>query len=103
MCRARIDCEGGALRLADPNSIDWRTQRELTGVSMPLEFVSRRQGREFLVRLRLIPERDRGDVVLQRKVAPSRLPAKVLDSHLQLAFKANRVRYVPAIEAETLL
>src|SRR5438105_3743242 len=57
--------------------------------------------------LRLIPEGSRGDVVLQRQIAPflersvmdgRRAPAQRLNRHAQIFFEANRIHHVPAIQ-----
>ena len=57
----------------------------------------------------MIPESNRGDVVLQRQIAAvlerSRFgpPSERLHGDAQIAFEANWIREMPAIEPEALL
>src|ERR1022692_2939888 len=71
--------------------------------SVQLQLVSAGQTGKLFVRFRLIPKRDGGDVVLQLQVASAGLPAERLNRHLQILLEANRVRDVPAIQAEARL
>ena len=71
--------------------------------SMQLQFVARRQRWKRLMWLFLIPEGDRGDVVLQELVASVRLPAQCLNRHLEIVLEPDGVRDVPPIEAKSLL
>src|SRR5205823_6662826 len=71
--------------------------------SIDLELILLRQLRERRVRLGLIPERGRGDVVPQREVSATITPADGLDRDRQVLPKADRVHDVPAIQAEPLL
>ena len=72
-----------------------------------LQGVQVRQLRERGMRLGLVPERGRGDVVLQGQIAPlsgERLaPAERLDRHAQVSLEPDGVEHVPAIQPETLL
>jgi len=52
--------------------------------------------------LGLIPISDRGNVVGEQFVLAIVPPAQRLDGHLQVALKADRVRYVPAVEAPVI-
>ena len=70
---------------------------------MQFQFVAAGKFGEFFVRLGLIPKRHGRDVVLQRQIAPARLPAEVLNGDFEIVLETNRVGNVPAIEAETLL
>src|SRR5580704_3312021 len=56
-----------------------------------LELVAVGQRRIRRVRTQLVPEGDRGDVVLQRKVAAARLPTQSLNGDLQVPLEPHRV------------
>src|SRR5262249_18305849 len=71
--------------------------------SMPLQLIPRRKLREFLMRLALIPKRNRRHIVLSRQIAATRLPAQDLDGHLEIALESYRVHDMPAIQAESFL
>src|SRR6266487_2535907 len=51
----------------------------------------------------LVPERDRGNVILQGQVATTAAPAQSLNSYTQILLKTNGVHNVPAIHTEALL
>ena len=61
------------------------------------------QFRERGVRLALVPEGHRGDVILHRQVPAPFAPAQCLDRHPQVLFEADGVHDVPAVHAEALL
>src|ERR1017187_2211923 len=71
--------------------------------SVQLQLVAAGPTGEFFVRFRLIPKRDGSDVVLQLQVASAGLPAERLNRHLQIFLEPDRVRDVPAIQAEARL
>src|SRR4051794_8164952 len=72
-----------------------------------LQVVQAWQRREGRVRLSLVPEGGRCDVILQRQIAhlpvQARAPAKRLDRHPQVPLEADGVHDMPAIHAEALL
>src|SRR5579859_916909 len=55
------------------------------------------------MRLTLIPERGRGDIILQGQIAMTAAPAERLDGDSQVLLKTNRVHDMPAIQAKALL
>src|SRR5262245_31716151 len=67
------------------------------------ELVEGGRGRAGRCHFLLIPEDRRGDVILQRQVAPAGAPAQRLDRHPDVALEADRVHHVPAVHAEALL
>src|SRR6187397_726422 len=67
------------------------------------ERLARRQSAKRRVRLGLIPEGHRRDVVLQREVRTVGAPAERLDRHAQVVLEPDRIHEVPAVEAEALL
>src|SRR5262249_18861190 len=72
-------------------------------MSRYFEIIAIRQLRKRRVRLRLIPEYRRGDVILERQILSIRPPAERLDRYPQIALEANRIHDVPAIQPESLL
>src|SRR5258708_2539880 len=84
----------------DPNSIAFTASNHL-------QIVGRWQFRERCGRQRLIPERDRRDIVLQRQElrTTTRIatPSERLDRHPQVALEANRIDAVPSVHPEALL
>ena len=55
------------------------------------------------VGLGLIPERDTGDVVLERKVAATASPTEGLDGNPQVVLETNGVHDVPSVHSKALL
>src|SRR5262249_15891003 len=59
------------------------------------------------VRFRLVPERRRRNVILQRQIPALsfqiRSPAKCLDRYPQVVPESNRIHYMPAIHTKSLL
>ena len=47
----------------------------------------------------LIPERRRGEVIIQGLILSIGPPAQILDRHFQILMKVNGVGHMPAIEA----
>src|SRR5579883_502205 len=70
-----------------------------------LERVAIRQRLERCARQGLVPERDRGGVVLQGQVAalPVVAPAERLDGDLEARLEPYRIHDVPAVQAKALL
>src|SRR5437868_13906719 len=59
-----------------------------------------RQWHIWHVWLTLIPECNRGDIVLQWQIATATAPAEGLNGHTQVFLEANGVHDVPTIHAE---
>ena len=55
------------------------------------------------MRLYLIPECDRRDVIGQGQIPAATSPSQGLDGHAQIRGKANRVGDVPTVKAKSLL
>src|SRR6185437_10184493 len=84
---------------------DYSAKIEQIGISDHFQRVLVGQPGERGGRQGLIPEGDRGDVVLQRQVAAVTLgaPAERLNGDAQILLEAHWVGDVPAVEAEALL
>ena len=68
-----------------------------------LKLLPFRQFRKFAVRVFLIPETNRSNVRLLRKISSSSTPSQILNGNPQILFESNRIHYMPSIQTKSLL
>ena len=68
-----------------------------------LQTIPIRQFRILIIQIIGIPECNRGNIILKRKISSSSAPSQSLDCHSEILFKIDRVSNMPTIHIESAI